>query len=233
MKLNRRRMLGPILAGAALAATLPGLARGADTTAGEAVDVALLMAVDASASISRDDLALQLDGHAAAFRSQAVHAAIQGLPSRRLAASLVLFAEPERMVTLVPWMVVSSAQESLGLADAIAQAPGVALGGSTALGATVIEAVRRLERCPHPARRKVVDVVSNGFSNAGTDPLTARGYAEEAGATVNALVILDEYDWLEAYFQDQVVTRNGFVRVAKSDASFAEALLAKLVTEIA
>lgn len=216
-----------------MAAAVPGMARAGASPPGEPVDVALLMAVDASASITRDDLALQLDGHAAAFRSDAVHSAIQGLPSRRLAASLVLFAEPERMVTLVPWTVVSNPAETKDLANAIAQAPGVALGGSTALGATIIEAVRRLERCPHPARRKVVDLVSNGFSNAGTDPLTARGYAEEAGATVNALVILDEYDWLEGYFQDQVVTRNGFVRVARSSASFAEALLAKLVTEIA
>jgi hypothetical protein len=227
-----------VLAALAGAALWPAAARAqpqpAARPSGPPVDVALLMAVDASASITKEDMALQLDGHAAAFRSPAVAAAIAGLPTASICASLVLFSGPDSLATLVPWTVVANAGEAQGFAAAIDAAPGIGLGGPTALGSAVVDGVGRLAACPRPAARKVIDLVSNGFNNAGVDPRSARGYAEEAGVTVNALVILDDYDWLEAYFQDSVITpATGFVRVAESRASFAQAFLAKVVAEIA
>jgi len=52
--------------------------------------------------------------------------------------------------------------------------------------------------------------------------------------TINALAILDEYDWLEEYYVESVIGGpSAFVRTAESRESFAEAILYKLVDEIA
>ncbi|MFM9735814.1 DUF1194 domain-containing protein, partial [Streptomyces niveiscabiei] len=75
---------------------------------------------------------------------------------------------------------------------------------------------------------------SNGFSNSGPDPAVVRDQVTAGGITVNALAILDEYDWLENYYRDNVIGGPGaFVRTADGRDSFAEAILQKLAAEIA
>lgn len=226
MRVNRRAVLtGLVAAPAAMA--LPARA------AAEPVDLALVLAVDASASISKGTLDFQLRGHAAAFRHPAVPQAIANGARRRIAVMLAQFAGPEAVTTLVPWRVLASADECQAMAATIDAAPGVAMGGSTALGGAVAALVRQVDAAPFATDRRTIDVVSNGFSNAGLDPISARAYAAAAGVTVNALAILDEYDWLERYYADNVIVGDGaFVRTVDSPESFADAFLAKLVSEI-
>lgn len=196
------------------------------------VDVALLLAVDASASIDKGLLDFQLRGHAAALRNKAVEQAI-GRSSDGVAVMLAQFAGPQSLTTLVPWRVLRSGADCEGLAAAIDAAPGVAMGGSTALGDAVVQAVALLDSAPYRTDRRTIDIVSNGFSNAGTDPRSARGYAAGANVTVNALAILNEYDWLETYYGESVIAgRGAFVRTADDLNAFAGVLLGKLVTEM-
>ncbi|HYE51021.1 MAG TPA: DUF1194 domain-containing protein [Azospirillaceae bacterium] len=228
MRIDRRTLL----AGLAAAPLLPGAALA--RPAGEPVDLALLMMVDASASISKGTLAFQLEGHAAAFRHPAVAEAIAGGARGRVAVALAQFAGPDAFATLLPWTPVHDAADAARVADAIDAVPGVFMGGSTAIGNAVVQGVRLLDRCPFDAAKRKIDLVSNGFSNAGVDLPSARAFADAAGITVNALAILDEYDWLEQYYADGVIAGDdAFVRTAENRASFAEAFLAKLVTEIA
>ncbi len=227
MKVTRRWLLGG-LAAAPLAAT-PRRARAEET-----VDLALLMLVDASASIDRERLDFQLRGHAAAFRHPAVPQAIAAGRSGRIAVMLAQFAGPGTLTGLVPWTALATAADCAAFADGIDRAPGIAMGGSTALGSAVADGVRVLDRVPFVAAARKIDLVSNGFSNAGLDPRSAGAHAAAAGVTVNALAILDEYPWLEGYFAEQVIAGPGaFVHAAESPASFSEAFLRKLVTEIA
>jgi len=230
IKGNRRDLLAGI-AGMAGAAALPGraLAQGA-----ERVDLALLLLVDASASISKGTLSFQLEGHAAAFRHPSVVDAIASGRHKRIGVSLAQFAGPESFATLMPWITLATAEDCARTAAAIDALPGIFMGGATAIGSAIVQGVRLLDRCPFAADKRKIDVVSNGFSNAGIDPESARSFAEAAGVTVNALAILDEYEWLERYYAEQVVAgEDSFVRTADSRASFAQAFLAKLVTEIA
>lgn len=230
MTLHRRTVLKGLAASAALA--MPG--GPAFAQGGEAVDLALVMAVDASASISRGTLDFQLRGHAAAFRHAAVPQAIADGVERRIAVMLAQFAGPDTLAALIPWRVLASKADCLALADAIDQAPGIAMGGSTAIGSAVVGAVSLLDAAPYRTRRRTLDLVSNGFSNAGLNPFTARAHAAAAGVTVNALAILDEFDWLEGYYAENVIAGEGaFVRTADTPDSFAQAFLEKLVTEIA
>jgi Ca-activated chloride channel homolog len=227
LSLSRRRLLGTL-------SGLPLLPLAARAVAYPAVDLALLMAVDASASIDRGILDLQLRGHAAAFRHPGVAQAALAGRQQRIAVQLVQFAGPDAYTTLVPWTALASPADCLRFAGAIDAAPGVAMGGSTALGNAIVSAVRSLDAAPFQADRRVVDLVSNGFNNAGIDPRSAAAHAAGAGVVVNGLAILNEYDWLEGYFADTLITGPGsFARSVEDPASFGEAFLAKLMAEIA
>ncbi|WP_152613682.1 DUF1194 domain-containing protein, partial [Inquilinus limosus] len=110
---------------------------------------------------------------------------------------------------------------------------GGAEAGSTAIGSAVLDALELFKGSGFDSPRQTIDIVSNGFSNAGIDPTLARDAAEAAHVTVNALVILDEYDWLEGYYRQQVIGGIGaFVRTAEGRDTFIQALIAKLVDEI-
>lgn len=229
---TRRAFLTSLaLSPAALSLTVP--ARAQDRSLGR-VDVALMLAVDASASIDPRLLDFQLRGHAAAFRDPAVAGAVGDGRSRAIGVMLAQFAGPETLTTLVPWRRLHSPQDCSDFAAAIDAVPGVAMGGATALGDAVVQAVALLDRAPFETEKRTLDIVSNGFSNAGVDPRSARGYAASANVGINALAILNEYDWLEDYYANQLITGQGaFVRSADKLESFAASFLGKLVTEIA
>lgn len=226
MSVSRRSLMTglaalPLIPASAVAAPLPR------------VDTALMLAVDASASIDRDLLDFQLRGHAAAFRHKAVEQAIAQGGGDGIAVMLAQFAGPETLTTLVPWRVLKNADDCETFAATIDAAPGVFMGGATALGSAVVQAVALLDAAPYRATKRTLDIVSNGFSNAGVDPRSARGYAAGANVTVNALAILNEYDWLETYYGENVIAgRGSFVRAADDLNSFAKVLLGKLVTEM-
>ncbi|MFV3131411.1 DUF1194 domain-containing protein [Niveispirillum sp. KHB5.9] len=223
MLLSRRSILAGL---AALPAAPAALA------APPPVDAALLLAVDASASIDKGLLDFQLRGHAAAFRHKAVEGAI-ARGGNGIAVMLAQFAGPETLTTLVPWRVLKDGKDCESFADTIDAAPAVFMGGSTALGSAVVQAVALLDAAPYSTSRRTLDIVSNGFSNAGIDPRSAKGYAAGANVTVNGLAILNEYDWLEDYFAANVIAgRGAFVRTAGDLDSFANVLLGKLVTEM-
>ena len=197
------------------------------------VALELVLAVDVSASISGPAMDLQFRGHAAAFRDPRLVQAVEASGGTGIAVSLVGFSGPGSMTVLVPWMLVRDAAEAGAVADRIDGIARPEAAGSTAIG-SALEAIRPLfERNGFAGDRKTVDVVSNGFSNGGFPVEAARDRAVADGVTVNALAILDEYDWLEGYFAESVIGGFGsFVRTAEDRGSFAEALVRKLVAEI-
>ncbi|HYH21967.1 MAG TPA: DUF1194 domain-containing protein [Azospirillum sp.] len=195
------------------------------------VGLELVLAVDGSASISEGALEFQLRGHAAAFRDPAVIAAAS---ATRIAVTLVAYSGPGMFRVLVPWTTIGSAEQAEAFAKRVQDTPRDGRADSTAIGSAIDACAAQFAKSGVNAPRKVIDLVSNGFSNSGTPPAEARDRAAARGITVNALVILDEYDWLEEYFQENVVGGPGaFVRTAESRDSFAEALRQKLILEIA
>jgi hypothetical protein len=101
------------------------------------------------------------------------------------------------------------------------------------MGSAIDRAVELFDGNGFTAPRHVIDICSNGFSNAGVDVSGARDRAVKRGVTINALAILDEYDWLEEYYVESVIGGPfAFVRTAESRDSFAQAILHKLVDEI-
>lgn len=238
----RRRHFAGWLAGALLARPLlaaaqapspPADAQPPAAPAPQPVDLELVLLVDASASITTGALDFQLRGHAAAFRDDRVKAAIAAGPRGGIAVTVARFDGPRSLKVLLPWRRLASAADADDFAEAVLAAPAGQETGSTAIGSAVLDALDLFKGSGFDSPRQTIDIVSNGFSNAGVDPTLARDTAEAAQVTVNALVILDEYDWLEGYYRQQVIGGIGaFVRTAEGRDSFIQALIAKLIDEI-
>lgn len=210
-------------------------AGGASTGRAEiAVDLELVLAVDASASILDNTLDFQLGGHATAFRDPRVIAAIDSGPHRRIAVTLVSWSDPTSFQVLIPWTLLDGAANVRAFADRVDQAPRRDFAGSTGIGAAMLRSAALFDGSGFLPSRRIIDLVSNGTNNIGIRPELARDTVIAAGITVNGLVILDEVSWLADYFTANVVGGpDCFVRVADSRASFARAILDKLAWEIA
>src|SRR5512146_1749303 len=75
--------------------------------AGEPVDLALVLAVDASGSVDTERFELQKRGYAAAFRNPRVIAAIAGGTRHAIAVAMVQWTGPSLHVEVVGWTRVS------------------------------------------------------------------------------------------------------------------------------
>lgn len=97
------------------------------------VDVNLVLAVDASGSVSDDRFELQKQGYVAAFRNPKVLAAIRAGDYHTISVSMVQWTGPTLHVVVVPWMTVRDQRSAAALADAIEAAPRRIFGGGTSL----------------------------------------------------------------------------------------------------
>ncbi len=198
-----------------------------------AAAVALVLALDGSASITQGDLEFQLQGHAAAFRDPSV---ANALAAGGALVTLTVYSGPRTLKTLIPWTLVTSVEDAARFADRIDATPRGFQGDSTAIGGAINDALALFEQKPVKSAappRKVIDLVSNGFSNSGLEPQVARDRAAARGVTVNGLAILDEFSWLEEYFEENVIGGPGaFVKSAMDRGSFIEALRQKLILEM-
>jgi hypothetical protein len=104
----------------------------------------------------------------------------------------------------------------------------------------------QLARSPYDAPRRTIDISGDGNNNSGRDVTVARDEALAKGVTINGLVILTEnpqaysadhtnpLGGLDNYYQNNVVGGPGaFVMVAENFESFGQAILNKLIAEIA
>ncbi|MXP61882.1 DUF1194 domain-containing protein [Roseomonas sp. M0104] len=227
--MRRRPLLAaPFLAAPALLAARPSRA------AGPPVDVALVLAVDASGSISPEEFRLQREGCAEAVTHPAVLAAITGGLVGAIGITLVEWGAPGGAATVVPWHRVADAASAAALAEALREAPRSRQSWN-AIGDAITHAAALLEDGPFEATRQVIDVSGDAPDMRSHRPAPmARDAAVAAGITVNALAIAEARAGLAERYRAEVIGGPGaFVMEATGRADFARALRAKLVREIA
>ena len=96
------------------------------------VDLALVLAVDASGSVDQVRFELQKQGYVAAFRHPRVIGAIQSGPTQSIAVIMVQWTGPALQVIAVPWTRITDAASANAFADKIAAAPRALFGGGSA-----------------------------------------------------------------------------------------------------
>lgn len=197
----------------------------------DAVDLALVLAVDVSASVDRAEFALMIGGLAAAFRAPDIQAALQTGPRRAVAVAALFWSDAQEVA--VPWTRLDGAAAALALAEALDAAPRLPLARSTALGEALVAALALLARCPAPATRSVIDVSGDGRANRGRPPGPVRDLGVAAGVTLNALAVVNEEPDLLPYYESEVAGGEGAFAMSCDDyADFADAIRRKLLREL-
>ncbi len=199
-----------------------------------AVDLQLVLAVDASGSVNQTRFELQRHGYASAFRNPRVVEAIAAGSSHAIAVAMVQWTGPSLHVQVIDWTRASDAKSAEALAAAIDAAPRRLFGGGTSLSGAIDYAMTMLASSPYHGSRRIIDVSGDGSNNAGRPAATARDEAVRAGVVINGLPITWIEPGLDLYYRDNVIGGTGaFVVPVDSYDNFADAILNKLVTEIA
>ncbi len=220
-----------LLRRALLAGTL-ALAPGA-AAAEQLVDLELVLAVDASSSVSAAEFDLQMHGLAEAFREPSVIQAIRASGDLGLAVALVQWSDDRGQFLAVGWTVVRDETSATALGDEIEATPRFLIGGATAIGDALQYSIRQIEGNDFEGRRKVIDVSGDGRANQGAHPAQLRDAALAQGITINALAILNEDPTVDSYYFANVIGGTGaFVMTANDYEAYGRAIESKLIKEI-
>jgi hypothetical protein len=214
---------------AALLAPLAPVAQ-AQTT----VDLLLVLAVDASGSVSQTRFELQRDGYAAAFRSPRVLDAIRSGLTGAIAVTMFQWTGPALQVQVVPWTLIKDEISMYAFAEAIGETHRQLYSGGTSISGAIDFAMTLLPASPYKGLKRVIDVSGDGSNNRGRDVTEARDDALRAGVVINGLPILALEPYLDSYYFENVIGGPGsFMVPADSYENFAQAVLRKLILEIA
>jgi hypothetical protein len=197
------------------------------------VDLALVLAIDASGSVSEDRFRLQRQGYAAALENRDFVHAVESGATGRIAVTVVEWSGMTQQAQVVDWTLVQDTASARRLAATVAELPRL-FGDSTSIGGAIGFSAQLLAKSGYTAARRVIDVSGDGRDNNGPPAAAARDAAVAAGITINGLPILDIEIGLDAYYSDNVIGGPGaFVTVADDINAFARAIAAKLEREVA
>jgi hypothetical protein len=198
----------------------------------QAAAVALVLAIDVSESVSTEGYILQHDGIARAFETPLLIDAIAAAPGG-IEALVLEWSDPDKIRVTVGWTRIANRNAAATFAAAV-RATQRTSQGLTAIGSAMLAAGAAFETMPEPAAHRVIDISGDGMANFGEPPAAARDALVKQGITINGLAILSEEPWLEDYYRHNVIGGPAaFVVAATGFDSFAEAMLRKLVQEVA
>ena len=198
------------------------------------VALALVLAVDASGSVNNDRFELQKHGYAAAFRNRQVLNSIRSLTTQSIAVTMMQWTGPELHVQTVDWAVVKDEASLNALAATIEASRRQLFGGGTSISGAIDYSRILLATSPFLGMRRVIDISGDGANNRGRAVTLARDEAVRDGISINGLPILSLEPDLDRYYYDNVIGGPGaFIVPARNYETFADAILKKLITEIA
>lgn len=228
-----------VIAGAALVACLAGLLSHppAVKAAPDCTDVALVLAIDSSGSVTPGEFLLEKRGISAAFRDPGVQEAISR--AGRVAVSAVFWGSDGQPGVQTEWVIADGADGANRFARMIEQVPRQVT-GDTGLGAGLTAALAQLTAPDVCAARKIINLSGDGEETRvargkrrSAVPAEVRDLARSLQVEINALAISSEQPGLAAYYAGNVITGpNAFVMEVRDYAGFSAALRRKLIREI-
>ncbi len=225
----------------AIGATLAPVA----ASAADDVDLLLVLAVDVSRSIDAAKFQLQREGYAAAIADPRVLDAVKSGRTGRIGLSLVEWSGVGAQKIVVDWSIIGDTETAKGFGDRLLEAQR-SFADRTSISGAIEFATGHLAKAPFDSSRRTIDVSGDGTNNAGRDVALQRDDAVAKGITINGLVILSEnpMSWnpdhtnppggLANYYKTNVIGGpNAFVTVAENFNSFGQAIIKKMIAEVA
>lgn len=213
---------------------------GADAGAREPVDVALVLAVDVSRSMSFRELEIQREGYAAALSHPDVVRAIGQGAYGRIAVTMFEWAGDTFLRQVFDWTLVETGDDAEQVAAMVRAAKPVPQ-RRTSISGAIQHALKRIEASPFDGFRRVVDISGDGPNNQGAPVLEARAAALAQQIVINGLPLMTSegpgsgfnIEELDRYYADCVIGGPGSFLVPVSNwEQFPEAIRRKLVQEI-
>ena len=234
------RLVRTILALVASVLVLGGAARAA-----EEVDLLLVLASDVSRSVDTRKFELQRQGYAAALSNPRVIDAIKSGPHGRIAICFVEWSGATSQKLVIDWTIISDMASARKIGDQMLELPR-SFADRTSIAVGLEYSMLQLENSPFQAPRRTIDVSGDGTNNSGRDIASVRDEVLARGVTINGLVILSDtpLPWnpehtnppggLDEYYRRNVTGGPGsFVMVAENHNSFGQAIVKKMIAEIA
>ena len=194
------------------------------------VDLAMVLAVDGSASVTYEEFGLIAGGMAAALRDPTVVAGLTRAPTM---LSLLLWSGVGAQEVITGWTRIASATDLEGFADEVDNMPRLVRAGQTAIGEALLASLTLLAHLPAVTKRSIVNVIGDGRSNDGIAPGPIRDQMVQADITINGLCILhEEPDLLQSYTEEVIGGPGAFAVVCQDYPGFQDAMRRKLVREL-
>lgn len=210
-------------------------AQAREITRNQGVDLELAFVVDASGSIDDRETRLQRQGYADALAHPRVLKAIGSGFLRSVAVAYIEFAADGCATLSVKWTRISNEAEARAFGAKILARDRMFCPGGNAIGEAIAFATASMEGNKFEGTRRVIDVSGDGPNTIGPEAEDARDVAVALGLTINGLVIHPPMmPDLDQYYRQAVIGGPGsFVIKADDRRNFAEAILKKIILEIA
>jgi hypothetical protein len=193
------------------------------------IELAMVLAVDGSASVTYDEFGLIAGGMAAALRDPTVAEGLTGSS----ALSLLLWSGSGQQEIITAWTRIGTAADLTAFADSVDNMPRVVRPGATAIGEALLASLTLLGRVPAVPKRNIVNVIGDGRSNDGIAPGPIRDRMAASDITINGLCILhEEPDLLNSYINEVIGGPGAFAVTCREYKDFTEAMRQKLTREI-
>jgi hypothetical protein len=213
--------------------------------AGNDVDLLLVLAADVSRSIDAAKFQLQREGYAAAISDPGVLDMIRSGKNGRIGLTFVEWSGVGAQHVVIDWTTVGDAASAKDFGDRLIEAPR-SFADRTSISGAIEFAMGQFVQAPFESVRRTIDISGDGTNNAGRDVGALRDEAVAKGITINGLVILSDnpMSWnpdhtnppggLDNYYRNNVIGGPGaFVMVAQNFNSFGQAIINKMIAEVA
>ncbi len=207
-----------------------------------AVDLELVLAVDVSRSMDKDEQLLQRQGYAAAFRDALLIEAVRDGANKRIAVTYVEWAGRRSQLVIVPWRLIADSASAESFAAEIAGGVPRSL-DHTSISRALAFSGQLFATNRFAGRRRVIDISGDGPNNSGEPVAIARNRLVAEGIVINGLPIqirealsggIFDYEHLDRYYRDCVIGGVGaFIVTVREADGFAIAIRRKLLLEVA
>ena len=205
------------------------------------VDVELVLAVDVSFSMTRNEQVLQREGYRLALTSKEFLQALRGGAYGRIAVTYVEWAGRFDQHVILPWRLIEGPE----LADAVAAELGRApyqRAARTSISAALNFAQGLFATSGYRGVRRIIDISGDGPNNSGGPVAPMRDVVVTNGIIINGLPLMihhpsrgtDDAAHLDWYYKDCVTGGAGsFVVAVRGPEQFVQATRRKMVLEVA
>lgn len=192
-----------------------------------------MLAIDTSGSVSTERMTLQIEGYARALETDVFMRTVRAGLHGRIAVTFVGWSGWDHQTQMVPWTVIEDEVTADAFTEDLLRADKPAP-GYTSISGAIDYSAGLIRSSGYQALRRVIDISGDGPNNDGRPVTDARDEALAAGITINGLPILEVEPGLDEYYRENVICGvDAFTIVAQDLTSFTDAVLRKLLTEVA